>query len=86
MRFFNIKWGKVSITAGVLDYNFSRKIKKKPLLEALQILEWFFSEFMENESERRTNTSSENRFAVHAIFFSRDPIHFHEPRKKTRIP
>ena len=42
----------------------------------------FFSGFMGNDSERGTNQSSENRFAVHAICLSRAPIHSQRTQKK----
>ena len=42
----------------------------------------FFSRFMGNESQCRTNKSHENRFAVHAICLFRTAIHFPWTEKK----
>ena len=58
--------------------------RKDPCWKHCKYKEWVscFSGFMGNGSERGTNKSSENRFAVHMICLSRAPIHSPWTQKK----
>ena len=66
------------VTVGILNYDFSENFRKGLCRKHCKYKESVsFSGFMGNELERGTNKSSENGFAVHALYLSLARIHSH---------